>query len=594
VSVRILKANLDKVLLAFIFVALSGSTLAWTLKDRTPPAWDPSDHISAGYDYYRTLHQMDFRAFAHEFFVKPHYYAPFVHLVTAGVFLFLGASVPTGIAVNILSLAALLVSTAWICRELYAEPRPDSSAQSGEALFLPSILAALLASCYHFSAWLLHDAFLDYPLMALVAVSFALLIRAGDFSDRRKAVAFGIAAGIGMLTKQTFPFFFALPALYVAVRILSGRSLRAVANLSLAAFTAAAISAVWYYPHLQDVLAIYGVNSEAAINENEAPLFSFMSNMFYPHALLSYQIQLPFAVLFILGLAYSIARRAGRSLILYLWLLSGLGVFTLIANKDVRYSVPVLPAAAILSVCWMGELSHLRKKKVPRAANRILAYAQPALGAFIAMWAIISFVNAQWPREGQGSYIDTPDFRWMVFARNYYGFDRRPLGDDWGVPEIVETVSRLGTGDSASSDSVRSLGDKREADAPGPKETVSPPAEAGGGPGQKPKPRLGVVVNLPHLNPSSVALYARLLAEERAGPPVITVLWIVSIDSRDRIESADYLLVRTGLDRAAWVSPMERFTEQFLNSYPERYVRVASFPIPLEQAEAVIYKRSGR
>ncbi|HET9528895.1 MAG TPA: hypothetical protein VFQ92_00975 [Blastocatellia bacterium] len=601
-SITILKNNFEKVLLASFFIALSASTIAWTLKDRTPPAWDPADHLSAGYDYYRAMADLDIRGFAQELFIKPRYYAPFVHLVSASVFLLLGASRLTGIAVNLLSLAALLVSTAWISRALYCEVSYEDAGtksksvdgglnnSSGRSIFLPSILAALLASCYHFSAWLLHDAFLDFPLMAIVTVSIALLIRAGGFTRRSDAVYFGVSAGIGLLTKQTFPFFLILPTLFVTSRVLFSRNWRAIGNLALSALIALAIAAVWYYPHFDDVMAIYGVNREAAVNENEAPLFSLMSNVFYLHALVSHQMQVPFGILFLLGLLYSIAKRARQSMIVYLWLLSGIGMFTLIANKDIRYSVPVLPAAAILSVCWMGEL-RLRKEAKEADSKRnphnTLNVTKLALGAAIGLWAVISFINAQWPGEGQGYYIDTPRFRWMVFARNYYGFDRRPLDNDWSVPEIVGTVSLLAAADPVS------LNGSKVNRPPGPGETVSPQTGRYSDPPGVNRPTLGVIVNLPYLNPSSIALYARLLSPERAGPPVINVLWIVNDAARDRIERSDYLLVRTGLDRAEWVAPIERFAEQLIDSNPERFVRVASFPIPLDGAEAVIYRRGG-
>jgi 4-amino-4-deoxy-L-arabinose transferase-like glycosyltransferase len=84
-----LRPHLDKLLLASIFIVLSTSTILWTLRDRTPPAWDPSDHLRYAYDYYRPLAHGDFSGFARDFFTTRHYYAPFVHLVSAGVFLVL-------------------------------------------------------------------------------------------------------------------------------------------------------------------------------------------------------------------------------------------------------------------------------------------------------------------------------------------------------------------------------------------------------------------------------------------------------------------------------------------------------------------------
>jgi len=554
---RWLSPHIEKLLLGLIFLTLSISTIAWTLRDQTPPAWDPSDHLRYAYDYYRLLAHADFSGFAREFFSTRHFYAPFVHLVSAAMFLVFGASKLTGIFVNLLSLAAMLWAVSWMSRFLYSKA-PDaglSDASSGLRVVTLSVLPALIAASYHFSAWLLHDAFLDYPLTAAVTVSFALLIRAGDFRVPRHALAFGVAAGIGLLVKQTFAFFFVLPALYVVIRVLLTRDRRAILNLALAAVVTIVVASVWYGPHLQDVIAIYRENRQAAVNENEAPLFTFDSNFFYVHALLSMQMQLPLAVIFVAGLVYSLLRCRKQTVMLYLWILSGIACFALVANKDVRYTVPVLPAAALISVCWVRQFKP-RLATLRTALGKSVDVLKTALVAAIAVCALVSFFNAQWPRAGWGTAIDTPRYRWMVFARNYYGFDHRPLDNDWSVPGIVQTLSDHQT---------------------------------------RPPPVLGVVVNLPYLNPSSVALYARFLASERAAPPMIDVRWVNDLSMIDRLDDCDFVLVRTGLDRADWVASVEREVERLIRSNPDRFVRAAGFPIPLDSAEAVIYRheRSG-
>jgi len=542
-----------------VFIILSTSTIVWTLRDRTPPPWDPSDHLRYAYDYYRLLAHADFAGFAREVFTAKHYYAPFVHLISALVFLIAGASRLTGIAVNLLSLAALLWGTASIARLIYAESGANTKRNGAAPSPWLSALPALIAACYHFNAWLMHDAFLDFPLVAAVTVSFAFLIRAGDFADRRKTLAFGIAAGVGMLVKQTFAFFFVLPALYVLIRVLWKRDRQAIVNLALAAAVLVLIAALWYVPHLRDVIAIYRENQQAAVNENEAPLFNFDSNFFYVHALLSMQMQLPFALLFVGGLVYSLVRCRKQSVLVYLWLLSGLVSFALVANKDVRYTVPVLPAAAVLSVSWLRAFT--RVELVTAAKRKAVSALKLALVAAITVWSFVSFFNAQWPRPGFGKAIDTPRYRWMVFARNYYGFDHRPLDDDWSVPEIVRTLVDLDRQHNADSTGANSS---------------APPV-------------LGVVVNLPYLNPSSVALYSRLLTDQRAGPPLIDVRWVIEPPMIERLQECDYVLVRTGLDEADWVAKVERDVEQLIQRDP-RFTPVASFPVPLKNAEAILYR----
>ncbi|MCI0485193.1 MAG: hypothetical protein L0229_01065 [Blastocatellia bacterium] len=619
------KHHLDKLLLALVFVILSASTIAWTLADRTPPAWDPADHVSAGYDYYRELARFDLAGFARALFVEPRYYAPLAHLVTAVAFLIFGASRLTALTVNLISLAVILASVSWIWRMLYSGvgckfgkdegrtvkdesgcdtvdssfiPHP-SSFQDPRPLtaFYPGVVAALLANCYHFTAWLMHDAFLDYPLTAMVTAGFAFLIRAGDFRNLRYALMFGATAGLGLLTKQTFPFFFVLPAIYVTARVLASRDRRAIINLALAGALALAVAALWYGPHLDDVLAIYRVNREAAINENEAPLYSFVSNVYYAYGLISFQMQLPLGLLFVCGLCYSLARRRKESIMLYLWLISGIASFTLIANKEMRYTVPVLPAAALISVCWLGRSRQKEKVKSKKSRNHFCllpftffldkgrAVMKPIAVSAIVVWAFVSFFNAQWPGEGNGYSIEMPRFRWMVFYRNYYGLDHRPLASDWGVPGIIRAVV-----EDRNRNPHASANRAAQSRAPTPQETVSPPTHTGQMNNEDARPVLGVVVNLPFLNPSNVALYARLMAEDRAAPPIIKVDWLVAESVRDRMESCEYLLVRTGLDRADWVAPIEKYVENLIQANPDKFKKIAAFPIPLEQAEAVIYR----
>jgi hypothetical protein len=210
-------------------------------------------------------------------------------------------------------------------------------------------------------------------------------------------------------------------------------------------------------------------------------------------------------------------------------------------------------------------------------------YLKLAFVVPIAAWSLVSFFNAQWPSPGYGYAIDTPRWRWMVYARNYYGFDHRPLPDDWNVPAIVRAVVEKNDEDRSGSSS--RAGEETGSVPPSPAESVSPPTVAGHG-----RPTLGVVVNLPYLNPSSLAVEARLMSPERAGPPVIRVEWIVVESAFDRIQRCDYLLVRTGLDQAEWSSTAERLAESLIRAHPDRFARVASFPIPLKDAEAVIYR----
>jgi 4-amino-4-deoxy-L-arabinose transferase-like glycosyltransferase len=417
----------EHVLLGLVFIALTISTAAWTLANRTPPSWDPADHMRTAYDFYRPLSLGRFSEFFVELFQAPHPYGPLYHLITAGVFLAGGVSPLTGIVANLAGLAIVLFSVKWIGDKLHpAAPQTRTST----VLLGPGILAAILSVCYHFPAWLLHEAFLDYLLMAMVALSFAVLMRAGEFHVRFDAILFGVVAGLGMLAKQTFPFFFILPGVVLLCGACIRRDRRALTNLVLSAIVAALIASIWYVPHLKDVIDIYRVNALNATVENEAPPFSFRYMAYYWGALGGLQIQIVFSILFVFGLIYSIRHRLRQDWMLYLWILSGMLSFTLLANKDTRYTVPILPAVALISVSWLSEVSLNRRKPI------VLV---------IAAWAFVSFINAQWPTSKLDLRVSAVGVPLYFLSGDVYRFDHRPLAEDWNVPKIVHTASgRLG------------------------------------------------------------------------------------------------------------------------------------------------------
>jgi 4-amino-4-deoxy-L-arabinose transferase-like glycosyltransferase len=440
----------EHVLLGIVFIVLTFSTIAWTLANRTPPSWDPADHMRTAYDFYRPVSLGRYAEFFRELFHAPHPYGPLYHWITAGIFLAAGVSGLTGIAANFAALAVLLISVNWIGDMLHPSL---SRTRSSSGALRPGALAAMLTVCYHFPAWLLHEAFLDYLLMAMVALSFALLMRAGDFKVRSDAILFGVIAGLGMLAKQTFPFFFILPGMDLLRRAWIRRDGRAVTNLALSAMIAILIASIWYVPHVNDVIGIYRVNALNAAAENEAPAFSFRYLAYYWGVLGGLQIQLLFSILFVFGLVYSIRHRARQDWMLYLWILSGILSFTLLANKDSRYTVPILPAVALLSVSWLSRV---------RVGRRI------PVAALIVVWAFVSFFNAQWPSPKMDFRLNALGLPLYFLSGNVYRFDHRPLSEDWSVPEIVHTS----TG------------------------------------------KLGVAPNIWQLNPSNVELYARIYSPQ--------------------------------------------------------------------------------
>lgn len=521
--VRFKSVKYDWLLLALAAAAYAISTLVWISKNQAPPCWDPADHVRFALDYYRPLAAFDLPAFARAFFLDTHYYAPAYHLLVAAVFPVTGAGLMGAGVANLLLLAALMAALYMLGRALYARAA--------------GLLAAIIAPAYHINAALMHEFFLDFALMCWSGVTLWLLYRAREFASRRDSLLLGAGLGLGLLCKQPFLFFFALPVAYTTISALYRRRGAAAPNIALALAAAAAIAALWYLPHLEDVRRIYEINRAAAANENDPPLFTYFSNLHYVHELGSGQMQFPFFALFLIGLVVSLCYYRRESMPLYLTIVGGLAIFTCIANKDIRYTMPLLPAVALISTSWLGRLSR----------PALIA----ALSVPVVAWAAFTFLLAQWPWPGQDRYFRMLDYHWAVYARNYLNYDARPAADDWGYRGMLAAISARGrSGDSSVV--------------------------------------VGFVPNLVYLNPSSFALHAELW-NERARQPRLSTVWLVEEANIPLLDRCRYIITR-GRVEGGRDSLEQRLTER-IRSEPERFVKIGELPLTTLKDRVVIYEQ---
>jgi hypothetical protein len=117
-----------------------------------------------------------------------------------------------------------------------------------------AILAALLPLLYAMS----RSFYVEFALAALVSLILYLLVASEGFRQRSYALAFGVALGLGLLTKRTYLVFVAVP---VAVAILRSGVLRALwdrlrgglrvslPDLLIAAGSGILLAGLWYFPN---------------------------------------------------------------------------------------------------------------------------------------------------------------------------------------------------------------------------------------------------------------------------------------------------------------------------------------------------------
>jgi hypothetical protein len=352
--------------LAFLAV-----TAWWLTQDARVPDADSAGHMDTALQY---LHGGTF-----DWFTRFDIYPPLVRLLGAGAAWIGGVHVASFVAVDNLVFVPLLALGCYGAGTLAADRRAGA-------------LAALFALGTPMLVSLFHVFLLDAPLTAFVALSVWLLLACRRFESVRVALAAGLAVGLGMMIKSTFPAYVAGVVLVMLVR---GGWRRPV---GIAAFLApiAVVAGPWYLAHAFDqAVFANGVAVTGAASYNAPPRFSANDLAYYVWVALDLQYHVPGCLLAIAGTVAAGARwlrtRARDDVApeLIAGLLLGWFVTDALAQDDPRYTLPLLVFVAVLSTAWIVRL-------------RAPALRRAAIGAVVAL----SVFNAFQAASGRGPVWD--------------------------------------------------------------------------------------------------------------------------------------------------------------------------------------------
>jgi hypothetical protein len=168
-----------------------------------------------------------------------------------------------------------------------------------------------------------------------------------------------------MLTKPTFALYVA-PVVVVAL-VRGGR--RGLLGATLATLVAAALSLPWFGPRLLGLGAQVDARAFAQAAEAGHPEpFTLLGLTFYLRWL-GYQLGLVSAILALAGIVVAVVRRQWFLLVAAL---APFAILEVIRNKNLRYSLPVLGALAVLAALSLDTL--------PARARRVTAVVLVAIG----------------------------------------------------------------------------------------------------------------------------------------------------------------------------------------------------------------------
>jgi len=398
------------VLLA-LFVALTLIAVVWISIDRRPPESDHANHLERALRCHRYLAAGGPGTLA-AILGESSFYPPLVPCA-AGLLYFALPVVPlTAQSVMLAALAVGMVA-------LFALGRRWLGVEGG-------LLAALFFATAPFVVFSLNNFQLDLPLAAMVAVTLWLLVLTDAFARPGWCVALGVALGLGMLTKPTFPAYVGPAMLLPLLQAWrAGDRRRRFVALAFALLIAAALALPWYGPRLvglpmQVANRSFKQAAEAGQVEAYTPAgFSFYPRVFQP------QFGLLAGLLCVWGLVAIRRRPVVRS---YLWLatLAPFAMFCLIQNKNLRYTLPILPTAALVTAAGVLAL--------PRFVRRAAIWASVALAALQ-----ISMTDFAMP---------TPPVTRLFLVPLVISFP--PSRADWQVDRVLDDIVQASGGRRAT------------------------------------------------------------------------------------------------------------------------------------------------
>jgi hypothetical protein len=412
-------------LLAGLVVLVSGLNVWWRTMETRPPHWDMGHHLANSVAY---LHSFSFGNLLH--FVQAYlFYPPLVYWISDIFYAVLGNdSISVAVLSNVVWLGILVFATFAVGRRLW-------STRVGWMSVVFVLAAPMVVGTSK-------EYMLDLPLTAMSALALYLLIRAKEFSSRRYSVLFGLCCGFALLVKWTFPLVVALPVLHAAATALSQRRLnrdyRPLVNLLLAGAATFAVAGFWYVHNFSEVVgSSIMYNGREGELRGDPPVATLASGLWYFWNALDVQLYAVPVLLAVAGFVYCVRRRAFASRNLYP-LLMAVGTyltFTLLRHKDPRYTLPMLPALAIIATSWLEY-----------AAARTRAWIE---GAFVAYSAVaflaISFgtsflptslrLDVHAPRLGLENGV-------TAFAQQGY-IVGPPTHEDWHQGDAFTTIGRV-------------------------------------------------------------------------------------------------------------------------------------------------------
>ncbi|MBT5029396.1 MAG: phospholipid carrier-dependent glycosyltransferase, partial [Nitrospina sp.] len=419
----------------FLFAIISwvlGSNIIWMILDIRPPEMDQSLHMRQTFHYWQALTSGAKNWWIDVLNVEP-FYPPFFHLSMIPFALIFGFTLDAGLVGSSLYLIVSILSIYGIGKILYNKTT--------------GLIAAFLLSC--FPIVLIYSRFFMISLMltAMVSLSYYLFLKSNNLEDKKYSFLFSLVYASGLMIKWTF-LIYTLPAILIGLFAGSHSFKDRITQLF---YYSGMITALLIFPFiiyvvgemkwiplcLESLLILSLVKSfprkvishQKALNlialtcvcvlicfpwyaHNFINISIGMSKFGFPTDVLKGQMDWPLPIWgyyleiagrqmgipvflgFLVAFVLFIFKNKQQKSLLLGWVIFSLLIFTLINNKGDRYTLPVLPAMALIMAVVMVQIKRQQWRKFFYLITGVSAIITAIYSGFFSTPMPVPFLGA--------------------------------------------------------------------------------------------------------------------------------------------------------------------------------------------------------
>ncbi|MZG52731.1 MAG: phospholipid carrier-dependent glycosyltransferase [Nitrospinae bacterium] len=437
-------------LLAIIFW-IFGANIIWMLLDIRPPSYDQGLHLFRTYNYWEAITSGSEDWWQDVLNVEP-FYPPFYHLSLIPFSLIFGFTLDTGVIGNLFYIIVLALSTYGIGKILYSKD--------------VGLFSAFLISFFPAINFISREYIINTMLMALTSLTYFLFLKTENFENRKYSLLFNLVYASGLMVKWTF-FIYTLP---VVLTILWGDKTSFRERIVQLIYYSGMIAALLIVPFL---IFIFGsqkwiflileffligvlikffpktsISSQKAINLTSLSCISVLICFpWYAHNLINiliglskfafsgadpegagvswnipnwaYYLQVigsqmghPMMIIFAVTFLFYFIKKDRINWTLLNWIFFSIIVFTFVDNKDIRYTMPTLPAMAIITAVVLSQVNNANLRK--------------SLYVITGITVMLTFFFT--------SFFHRPSF----FP--YLGHENLPITQSWPINRILDDI----------------------------------------------------------------------------------------------------------------------------------------------------------